>query len=483
MSLINQKIFYLFIFSLGLFLRFNYINDGIWPDEWISFYIATSDLNFFDKYQLHIEYEGSPPINLIINNLFYLIVGYKYQNIELLYLIANLFAIIYFLKFTNSINEKFLVFFLLILNPFLIYYSGELRLYSVSLLFSVLSVIYFLKVNEKSSFLNKTYFILFSIISLLINIYTISLLPSYIIFNFLKKKNNTIYICILIIILLIFLLNLHYLMNILNLYSTRAGAVGNINLNFFIGYFFNIFFGNIYFGSILLLTIFSSIFYFKTQLIQNDRIFISFLIIIITYLIPITLFFLFKKNITFPRHLIFIIPFIVYIVSVFILSLKNHIIKKIFIIFIFMMVLFSNFFYKKSFMEKKPNPETVVQIINKSNVNKLLIHGISIINGKESLVSSRKVYCSPASCGYEYLAPLYTKSFRNDQINILINNDYKNQSEFWSICLHAPSYKGEKFDEEKIKNCYGKLNFLEKTHFQAEEYIRDEFKLTLYKIR
>ena len=195
------------------------------------------------------------------------------------------------MKFTNSINEKFLVFFLLILNPFLIYYSGELRLYSVSLLFSVLSVIYFLKVNEKSSFLNKTYFILFSIISLLINIYTISLLPSYIIFNFLKKKNNTIYIFILIIILLIFLLNLHYLMNILNLYSTRAGAVGNINLNFFIGYFFNIFFGNIYFGSILLLTIFSSIFYFKTQLIQNDRIFISFLIIIITYLIPITLLF------------------------------------------------------------------------------------------------------------------------------------------------------------------------------------------------
>ena len=69
------------------------------------------------------------------------------------------------------------------------------------------------------------------------------------------------------------------------------------------------------------------------------------------------------------------------------------------------------------------------------------------------------------------------------QTEIILNNDYLKENEFWTICLHLPSYRGNKTKENELKNCYRRLDFLKNTHYQAENYIENEFKLTLYNSR
>ena len=96
----------------------------------------------------------------------------------------------------------------------------------------------------------------------------------------------------------------------------------------------------------------------------------------------------------------------------------------------------------------------------------------------------KNIYCEfSGTCNYEGLLFLYSKYFDNDKIDILINEEYKNKSSFWTICINAPSYRGEKVQENIIINCYRKLDHLKTTHYQVENYINDEFKLTLYKSR
>ena len=89
----QKKYFFLFfiiILLLGFYFRFNYFDDGLWSDEWISFYIANSNLNLNEKYNLHIALEGASPINLFIKVIIIKLVGYSYQSVEAVYLLSSM---------------------------------------------------------------------------------------------------------------------------------------------------------------------------------------------------------------------------------------------------------------------------------------------------------------------------------------------------------------------------------------------------------
>ena len=183
-KIINKHFYFLLLLIIvaGIYFRLEFFNDGIWPDEWISFYISVSDLGFFEKLDIHLSKEGSSPINLIFNNIIYFLVGYNYQNFELYLLAVNIISILIFLQITKQKEKKLFILFLLSLNPMLIYYSGEIRFYIFYLLFAILSVIFFFKLQKTNSKLNNIAFIILTLTSLLTNIYSVSLLISYFIF-------------------------------------------------------------------------------------------------------------------------------------------------------------------------------------------------------------------------------------------------------------------------------------------------------------
>ena len=488
-KIINKHFYFLLLLIIvaGIYFRLEFFNDGIWPDEWISFYISVSDLGFFEKLDIHLSKEGSSPINLIFNNLIYFLVGYNYQNFELCLLAVNIISILIFLQITKQKEKKLLILFLLSFNPMLIYYSGEIRFYIFSLLFAILSVIFFFKLQKTNSKLNNIAFIILTLICLVTNIYSVSLLISYFIFNFFKKNNKNLYLILFLISFFFLLINFSYLTNmVLDYFSGVYGVAGNINRNFFLGYFFNIFFGNIIIGAFFLILFITSLLYFKFKAFRNEKLFLFYTIIISSYLAPI-IFFILGKNITFARHLIFLIPFIIYILISFVFSINNKLFNQTLITSIIILSFYTNIFSDKPFMQIKPNPDGVLKIFNNQNIKKLLIYGIPSGATYSDIIKRKKVYCyntdKRSDCSYENLIFLYSRSFKNDKVQLIFHDNYLKENEFWTICLHLPSYRGDNTKENDLKNCYRKLDYVENTHYQVKNFINNEFNLTLYKSR
>ena len=467
----NKLIFFVTLFLIlliGLFFRLNYYDDGLWSDEWISYYISNLNLNLIEKYSYHIEFEGASPINLFINTFISKFFGIYYQNYESVYLFFSIIFLIISLNFFESKKEKIFYLLLLSLNPFLIYFSGELRFYSFSVLFSCLSFLAFVKLNEEVNKVKIFLFFICTLICLLINFYTISLILSFLIFSFIKKKKSISYLIILIL-LIFFLISFDYLFNVSGKYQDQFGdGGGNINFKFFIGYFFNIFFGDKVFGAISLIIFFSSIYWFKNKLLINNKLLLSYLIIFTTYLMFIT-YSLLIKNIFFPRHFIFIVPFIIFIICSFIFDIKKEKIKMFLIIFFLIMSFFVNFKSNKPYLTSKPDPNEVNKKILNSEVKNIYIPIIKKIN-----------YIDKSNCCF-FNELLFTSSqtFKKNYLNIIIGKKYENYDSFWTICIVEPTFR-RKSDPKKVENCYGKLKHLNDSYKIKETFSKNEFTASLY---
>ena len=184
------------------------------------------NLNLIEKYSYHVEFEGASPINLFINTFISKFFGIYYQNYESVYLFFSIIFLIISLNFFESKKEKIFYLLLLSLNPFLIYFSGELRFYSFSVLFSCLSFLAFVKLNEEVNKVKIFLFFLCTLICLLINFYTISLILSFLIFSVIKEK--IISYLIILILLIFFLISFDYLFNVSGNIKISLETVGEI---------------------------------------------------------------------------------------------------------------------------------------------------------------------------------------------------------------------------------------------------------------
>ena len=257
----NIFLFFIILLLLGFYFRFNYFDDGLWSDEWISFYIANSNLNLNEKYNLHIALEGASPINLFIKVLIIKLVGYSYQSVEAVYLLSSMIFLIVSTQLYENKKSKLFYLFLLSLNPFLIYFSGELRFYSISTLFSILSFISFMKLQEEVKLYRLVLFFICILLSMLINLYTICHYFHILFFNFFNKKDKLVFFSFNFSLIFFFILSKDYLFLSSEKYINQfGGSGGNLNSKFF-WLFFNIFFGDKIFGAINLL-FFSSQFLF-----------------------------------------------------------------------------------------------------------------------------------------------------------------------------------------------------------------------------
>lgn len=470
----KDKNFFFSLVSLiiicGLYLRIGYYDDGLWSDEWISYYISTINLGIFDKYNYHLQYEGASPINLFLNSFLLEFFGNSYQNLEIFYILSGVLLLILSLLLYEEKEKKVFYLILLSLNPFLIYYSGEIRFYSFSVLFCVLSFITFIKVNNTNN--NKTIIIFFltTLISLLFNVHTISLILSYFVFNYFKKNNKKIYILLFLIIFIFLIFNIQYFLSMTTKYHAQFGdSGGNINFEFFIGYFFNIFFADKLFGAINLAILIFSIYYLRKKIFYDDKLYLSYLIIFITYAMFIS-YAVIISDIFFPRHFIFIIPFIIYSIVFLIFDLKNTQIRYFFIFIFLIMSIYINIKSDKPYIIDKPDPNYVNQKILSSEIKYIYIPLIKKLYSLEN----------PSCCNYDELLFAYSNSFKKNELKILLNDEYKEHKEFWSVCIINPSFKSE-VKPEKSKNCYGKLDFLEKNYKIKEKISSNSFDAYLYK--
>ena len=196
----KKDIFYylilFFVLSFGIYVRFvYYYDDGLWSDEWISFFLSNPKASLYEIYKNHIKYEGSPPIILLFNLFWSKLLGHYYQSIEIgSAIISSATLLISFFFFDRKRIKNLFFLFLVSINPFLIYYSGEVRFYSVFCFFSLISIIFFFLFVKKKNYINIFFFTLFTFIALSLSLYFISIFLSYIIFILYKKKKSSLFI-------------------------------------------------------------------------------------------------------------------------------------------------------------------------------------------------------------------------------------------------------------------------------------------------
>lgn len=196
----NKRIYLnLFLITLfGLLIRLTAINkpEGLWNDEYISWFISTKPL--FVEFIQAIFKNCHMPFYYIYLKFWCFCFGNSDVALRISSVLPSILGIItMFFVGKNLKDEKtgLLCAALTSFSGFMIYFSQEVRFYSLLFLFSALAVLLFLKLLEKQSYLN---YLLFYIINLMIMfIHTIGFVFVFfnflILFVYLKKQNKISY--------------------------------------------------------------------------------------------------------------------------------------------------------------------------------------------------------------------------------------------------------------------------------------------------
>ena len=378
-------ILFLIICLIGLFLRLYKINfEDYWLDEQASFWVADPFLSLDDTVKRGHDLDfGTHIIFNIILKKFFLIFNYEPQVGRVLPMIFGFLSIpaISYLTFQlQKGNAYILVAFLSSINFYLISYSQELRSYSLIFLLVILSIIFFYKIiGNKISLRNKyIYSILYILLSLLgicVHIFFFIVIISqsaYLILNYYFNKKKIIYSfnCIAIIIIFYFIFMLDSLLLQLTIDDFW---IPQIEIDFFINFFFSRFFGSNIMGLIYLLVLLFLIFLNKKTIFKfSDKNFLLILLLFFSYFLPISYSFLVEPILT-DRYIIYVlIPIFILIVNL-TLSLKNKKTKYLILFLILSSSLVNN--YIEIFERKISKPEfnKTFQYIANSNIKNVLI--------------------------------------------------------------------------------------------------------------
>lgn len=159
------KIF--FIIILGIALRLIFINkpDGLWNDEYISWMIAATP--FSGGFINAVKSQCHMPFYYLYLKFFMTLFGQSDLLLRLTSVLAGVLSIpvMYFVGKEYDENTGLTSAGITAISSFLIYYSQEVRLYSVLFLFSALTLLYTIKCIKNPT---KTNFILCAISNFLI---------------------------------------------------------------------------------------------------------------------------------------------------------------------------------------------------------------------------------------------------------------------------------------------------------------------------
>jgi hypothetical protein len=428
---IIKKNYYIFILLSPFFVIYNFLYDsGYWFDEWVTLFSSNPNISLNEiisrikGYETNLP-ENVPPYYFLVLRFYFKIFGFTAENGRLFSVFFFVLAIFVFTVLSKKLLEKnyFLSVLMFSLNPFLIWMANETRVDTFLVFFCVLNLfIFIICINKYSIFF---YFLLLISNILMLSVYplTFSIFFAQIIFlifckYFKKKKYNFLFFVIIFSFIFYLLINYNYILD--KWYSTGS-HFATLNLNFFIGFFFNIFFGNIYFGAIYLL-FFIAIFFKNINKIFLDLNNIFLLIIIISTYCMVVISSLFFTPIAAPRYIIFLVPVLILWFNYNLFNLGSFLSKKFFFVFFIFVLAVSNIiFCNNSKPIKKPPIQTALSLID--------------FNDTHYIYSGDKIYFN-----------LYISTLR-DVVNkkfYLINEiDLKKQTikSFAYLCLNNPSFQ------------------------------------------
>lgn len=189
---INKLILLLAILLIGLFLRvYDLSNESLWLDEGYSIIFANLNLS-----QIFFLPETNPPLYYIILHWWINLFGDSEFFVRFPSVIFGFLSIFMVYKVGNQIFDKdvgILSSLLLGLSVFHIHYSQEARTYSLSVLLTLLSIYFFIKLLRKKSYTVLFGYILYSTLLIYSHIYGLFIIISqniYIIALFLLSKET-----------------------------------------------------------------------------------------------------------------------------------------------------------------------------------------------------------------------------------------------------------------------------------------------------
>lgn len=434
------------IFSIllsGITFRLYNLNiENFWIDEMVTFWVADPLITINETINRNIETDLHFFFNLILKLYFsitsYEIIFGRYLSAALS--ILSIFSILYLSTILKTKNYIFLLF-LISFNIYLVKYAQELRSYSLIFFLTSVSLIFFFKItdkNYKKKNLITFFFIISQVLIVLTHIYGLIIIFSFIIFDFItyykfKEKNIYLHISNLItgIISLIFLII--YLKNI----SHTVDWYPKIELKFFTNFYFSKFFGSRLLGLLHLILLVYLIIKSRIWLLKEyDQRLILILIIIFSYLVPIS-YGLIIKPILLDKYIIFVLVPVLVLTSNLICLIKNHLFRKILISLTILLTvgnLFTETTIKQFFSKRiihKPDLKSTFIEINDSNYKN---YSFNLEKGnwtsEKNLNNILKNYSEK-----------YTK-----QMNLKLNYiNYKNNEEMfknsnsnflWLVCLY-----------------------------------------------
>lgn len=426
----NKFYFFIFIFTLGLFLRLYNINfEDFWLDEQASFFVADPRLNLANTIVLSKNLDNGTSIffNLILKKFFALF-GYDPDIGRILTVLIGIFSIPALSYLTYQIkknNGYILVAFLLSINWYLISYSQELRSYSLLFFLSIINIILFFKlIDEEKKIINLNFFlfILISFLAAATHIFFFIILFSQFVFLILNKFRIKNYFFIklfgLILIPLIYFIIMYDFLILQLQLSNQDFWIQQVKLEFFVNFFFSRFFGSRIMGTIYLLTLIYLMISQREKIFKfSSKYFFLFLVLFFSFFLPLA-YSLFNQPILTDRYIIFVLIPILILISSLIFEIKIRKVKITLLIILLASTITNN--YIEIFQREVSKPEfkkTIRYIANSKTNNNIFI------------LAKHKIH--------QELVGNYTKAIiSNQNVNFDFLDEIKENgiNEFWILC-------------------------------------------------
>ncbi len=186
---IGFKLFIILIISILLRLWFIDKPEGLWNDEYVSWYIATKS-NILDFFKGMMSNCHTPLYYLYIKFwlLFFPDTDYSLRISSVIPSLASVIVMFFVGKEFKNNNLGLLCAFLTAINSFCIYFAQEVRLYSLLFLFCSMSLLFFIRISKNQSAIN--YILFFLINGLICAVHTLGIIYSLFNIIFLFKYLN-----------------------------------------------------------------------------------------------------------------------------------------------------------------------------------------------------------------------------------------------------------------------------------------------------
>jgi len=454
----NKHFLYAFIIIfIGFVIRYYYfIGVDAWFDEWNILYTVDPNISneatwkryYGDRGDGNILPEYYPPLYAFLLKSFLGTFGYYVENARLLSLIfgsGSLILVFYLTRIFSNSKNSLIATILVSLNLFLIWQSSEIRPHSFVVFFSLLSIIFFLKLFNQNGLQNKIVsisYVLFSVI--LLSSWPFALIIFFGKFVYLfhefiinKKKNIYIFSCIIVSLVIYVALNYDYLLY----HLSRDEHYTKLYLGFFYSYHFRSFFGSIILGAIFLLLfgliILSNL---KKIVFNSKKENLLLLIIISSYLLTIV-YSILGASVISPKYVIFILPLIIIWI---IIKIGESNIK--FENYLLLLLIFSSIFnciiYFYDIPIDRPPTKKILNIISNSDTKKILTADGAVF---ANFIRTNKIFVKNN---------LTINKIRWQEDQKKIENINLNKKDFWYLCLNNPRFaKGDNTlpDHERCK--------------------------------